>query len=147
MTIKLQCSLCGKKIEAPDSAGGKWGKCPACRNKIYVPQPISDDDELKLAPIDQTEGTTSATTDARNPRGDAGHSPGKECPRRPRRTGPAPGTDITEEKLTDFILRYLRQMANGDTRRRTAYRRTDPASPPQGNVDSRPACDEQRTGP
>ena len=40
MPIKFQCSLCGKKIEAPDSAGGKWGKCPGCHNKVYVPQPV-----------------------------------------------------------------------------------------------------------
>jgi len=55
MPIKLHCSSCGKKMEAPDSAGGKWGKCPACHAKIYVPSPQIEEDELKLAPVDETE--------------------------------------------------------------------------------------------
>jgi hypothetical protein len=54
MAIIFHCNHCGKKIEAADSAGGKWGKCPACHNKVYVPQP-EPDEELKLAPIDETE--------------------------------------------------------------------------------------------
>jgi DNA-directed RNA polymerase subunit RPC12/RpoP len=37
MAITFHCGHCGKKIEAPDSAGGKWGKCPSCHNKVYVP--------------------------------------------------------------------------------------------------------------
>ncbi|MHC4658446.1 MAG: hypothetical protein ACYS83_04615 [Planctomycetota bacterium] len=32
MPITFHCEHCGKKIEAQDSAGGKWGKCPACHN-------------------------------------------------------------------------------------------------------------------
>ena len=114
MTIKFQCSLCGKKIEAPDSAGGKWGKCPGCHNKVYVPQPVTEEDELKLAPIDETEEqrqrqlmieTLQITRDILQE---------KNMPEGPAGPGPAPGADISEEKLTDLLLRYLRQMANGD---------------------------------
>jgi DNA-directed RNA polymerase subunit RPC12/RpoP len=54
MAIIFHCNHCGKKIEAADSAGGKWGKCPACHSKLYVPRP-EPDEELKLAPIDETE--------------------------------------------------------------------------------------------
>lgn len=114
MTIKFQCSLCGKKIEAPDSTGGKWGKCPGCHNKVYVPQPVTDEDELKLAPIDETEEqrqkqlmletfqlTRDILQEKATPDGPAGPTPGSP-------------SDINDEKLTDLILRYLRQMANGD---------------------------------
>jgi hypothetical protein len=52
MAITFHCEHCGKKIEAPDSAGGKWGKCSACHNKLYVPG-LDSDEELKLAPIDE----------------------------------------------------------------------------------------------
>lgn len=55
MAIIFHCNHCGKKIEAADSAGGKWGKCPACHNKVYVPLQETADEELKLAPIDETE--------------------------------------------------------------------------------------------
>ncbi len=114
MTIKFQCSLCGKKIEAPDSSGGKWGKCPGCHNKVYVPQPVTEEDELRLAPLDETEEqrqrqlmleTLQITRDILQE---------KASPDGP--TGPTPGSpsDINDEKLTDLILRYLRQMANGD---------------------------------
>lgn len=114
MTIKFQCSLCGKKIEAPDSSGGKWGKCPGCHNKVYVPQPVTEEDELKLAPLDETEEqrqrqlmletlqiTRDILQEKAGPDGPAGPTPGSP-------------SDIDEEKLTDLILRYLRQMANGD---------------------------------
>ena len=54
MAITFHCDYCGKKIEAADSAGGKWGKCPACHNKLYVPA-LEPDDALKLAPVDETD--------------------------------------------------------------------------------------------
>jgi len=111
MPIKLHCDHCGKKIEAPDSAGGKWGKCPACHNKVYVPQPV-DDDELKLAPIDETEEEKRKRLlqesleydknilEDRNPT---------------EATAPAGGaSEISEEQLTNHIIHYLRQMADGD---------------------------------
>jgi len=55
MGISFHCEHCGKKIEAPDTAGGKWGKCPACHNKVYVPANNPPDDMLQLAPIDTEE--------------------------------------------------------------------------------------------
>ena len=56
MTISFNCEFCGKKINAPDSAAGKSGKCPACQNKVLVPAPAQEeDDELRLAPIDHEE--------------------------------------------------------------------------------------------
>ncbi|MHC4752575.1 MAG: hypothetical protein ACYTFW_22230 [Planctomycetota bacterium] len=58
MAIIFHCDHCGKKIEAADTAGGKWGKCPACHNKLYVPRPDSGE-ELKLAPLNETDQHTS----------------------------------------------------------------------------------------
>ncbi len=37
MTIKLACSACGKKSEAPDEAAGKRGRCPGCGEIFIVP--------------------------------------------------------------------------------------------------------------
>ena len=55
MPIQFNCNHCGKKMEAQDSAAGKWAACPACHKKIFVPSPqTEDDDELTLAPIDET---------------------------------------------------------------------------------------------
>ncbi len=56
MPITFHCECCKKKITAPDTAGGKWGKCPYCNHKCYIPLPPStEDEEIKLAPIDETE--------------------------------------------------------------------------------------------
>jgi hypothetical protein len=56
MPITFHCESCKKKITAPDTAGGKWGKCPYCSHKCYIPSPPSaDDEELTLSPIDETE--------------------------------------------------------------------------------------------
>jgi hypothetical protein len=54
MAIIFHCEHCGKKIDAPLAAGGKWGKCPACHNRIYVPlaRPAAPAEELRLAPVD-----------------------------------------------------------------------------------------------
>ena len=56
MTISFNCECCKKKIKAPDKAGGKWGACPNCQHRCYIPMPKSDDEpELKLAPVDENE--------------------------------------------------------------------------------------------
>jgi len=53
MPISLSCEKCGKKIKAPDEAGGKFGSCPYCRKKCYIPLPVPDGEaELTLAPLE-----------------------------------------------------------------------------------------------
>jgi hypothetical protein len=124
MTIRLNCGYCGKKIEAPDTAGGKWGKCPGCHAKIYVPSPPSDDEEeLKLAPLDEgdiqrqhqlMEETYQLQRDILAEQGAV----------EPSASPTGPGSEISEEKLTEAIVLYLRQMANGklDEAQKTAHR-------------------------
>jgi hypothetical protein len=112
MPIKLHCSACGKKIDAPDSAGGKWGKCPACHVKIYVPLPEAADDELKLAPVDETEEQKRKQLMLETYRLTQDILEEKSVPEAPGTAGLVP--DINEETLTNHIIRYLRQMANGD---------------------------------
>jgi hypothetical protein len=56
MAITLHCESCKKKITAPDDTGGKWGKCPYCNHRCYIPLPESkDEEEIKLAPLDESE--------------------------------------------------------------------------------------------
>jgi hypothetical protein len=112
MAITFHCDHCGKKIEAQDSAGGKWGQCPACHNRIYVPD-LAAGDELKLAPVDETEEekkkrlmaeayqlTQDILREREEPTG-AGELLA--------RTAPA-----SDEELTNSIITYLRQIADGD---------------------------------
>ena len=53
MSISLTCEKCGKKIKAPDDGGGKYGSCPKCNHKCYIPLPVPEgEEELTLTPVD-----------------------------------------------------------------------------------------------
>ena len=56
MTITFNCENCRKKIKSPDNGGGKYGKCPNCNHRCYIPTPKPpEEEELKLAPININE--------------------------------------------------------------------------------------------
>jgi len=58
MSISFHCESCKKRIKAPDNAGGKWGNCPFCNHRCYIPLPKApDEEELTLAPVDPAEQT------------------------------------------------------------------------------------------
>ena len=112
MSIIFHCEHCNKKIEAKDSAGGKFGQCPACHNKLYIPD-LNADDGLTLAPLDEQEEekkkrlmaeTFKLNQDILSQREDAVEG------------GGAGGVafEVSEKELTKNIINYLRQMANGD---------------------------------
>jgi len=111
MSIKFHCEHCGKKIDAPDTTGGKRGKCPSCHNLVYVPQ-MNNDDELKLAPIDETEAERQKRLLAETSLLTQNILQEKDEP--DAETAPTAGTDTDEAEVTDTIVRYLRQMADGD---------------------------------
>ena len=52
MSIEIHCPSCSKLIRAPEDAGGKRGKCPYCKNSVYIPMPADEDDVIPVAPID-----------------------------------------------------------------------------------------------
>jgi hypothetical protein len=110
MPIKFHCNCCGKKIEAPDNAGGKWGKCPGCHTKVYVPMPETGD-ELKLAPVDESEEQRKKQLLQETFRLTQDILQEKNVPEGGVPAGPT--SDISEEQLTNHIIRYLRQMVDG----------------------------------
>lgn len=60
MGISFSCESCKKKVKAPDGVGGKWGNCPHCKHRCYIPLPASafeNEDELKLAPMEESDET------------------------------------------------------------------------------------------
>jgi len=112
MAIVFHCEHCGKKIKASDNAGGKWDKCPACHNRLYVPGPDTNE-ELKLAPIDKDDEekqkelmdeTYELTQEILLER---------EIPDGPPGTA-KPLSETSEKELTKNIILYLRQMADGE---------------------------------
>jgi hypothetical protein len=111
MAITFHCKFCGKKIEAPDNAGGKWGKCPSCHNKVYVADINANIDDLKLAPVDpgeeekkrqlmietfQLDQEILKEKDNKNPAGNNARL-----------------TAMSDEELNNKVIMYLRHMAEG----------------------------------
>ena len=115
MGITFHCEYCGKKIQAPDAAAGKRGKCPACHNQIFVPPPETSDDELKLAPLDESEIERekrllaesfklkqSILSETAVPEDEGGAKPAK------------PAVRADDKKVTAQIITYLKFMVNGE---------------------------------
>jgi|WetSurMetagenome_2_1015567.scaffolds.fasta_scaffold132307_2 hypothetical protein len=113
MAIVFHCEYCGKEIKAADTAGGKWGKCPNCHNRVYVPI-LDTEDELKLAPIDNQElerekqlmaETYKLTQDILRER------------EMPDGVEPQPAGamyEMSDKELTANIIKYFLQMSYGD---------------------------------
>lgn len=55
MAIEFHCVHCSHQIRTSEENAGKYGKCPHCKNKVYVPTPVKESDLLKLAPLDDGE--------------------------------------------------------------------------------------------
>jgi DNA-directed RNA polymerase subunit RPC12/RpoP len=120
MAIIFHCEHCGKKIESPDSAGGKRGKCPACHNKLYVPG-LASDEELKLAPIDTDNDAKQKELMAETYKLTQEILLERDVPEGPAGAA-ASAPEISDKELTKNIITYLRQMADGklDEAQRTA---------------------------
>ena len=120
MTITFHCEHCGKKIEAADTAGGKWGKCPSCHNKLYVPS-MDTGEELKLAPINETDVEREHRLMAETHKLTQDILKEKDI-----LDGPAPLTgalyQMGDKELTQNVITYLRQMVSeeSDEAERTA---------------------------
>jgi hypothetical protein len=122
MAIVFHCEHCAKKIEAPDVAGGKRGKCPACHNRVYVPAPKTNDDNLHLAPIDseeedrrkkmmaETYNVTQQLLEEKN----VPEVPPEELPAPPGGLGVIRLPTVDQDTLEKTIVRYLQLMAAGE---------------------------------
>ncbi len=117
MGIAFTCEFCGKKIEAPDNAGGRWGRCPACHNKLYIPkQDSNEEEELKLAPIDERDIAKQKQLLAEANKLAQQIMDEREIPSEPAGAAVVSASDeeVDENQLTINIITYLRQMAEGD---------------------------------
>jgi len=110
MAISFHCTYCGKKIEAADESAGKWGKCPACHNKLYIPD-LSTDEEIKLAPVNKDEEEREKQLLAETFRLEQDILSEREIPEESASTAPS---ETSKKELTKNIIVYLRYMADGN---------------------------------
>jgi hypothetical protein len=115
MSITFHCEHCGKKIEAPDNTGGKWGKCPGCKNKVYVPSQQVEE-ELKLAPIDTEDERRQKKLIAETVRLQEDILKETNVPDEGivKKEPPAKPGSLGDAELMTIIIAYLRQMADGE---------------------------------
>jgi hypothetical protein len=112
MAIVFHCEYCGKKIEAADNAGGRWGKCPSCHNKLYVPG-TAVGEELKLAPINETDVERKKRLMAETYKLTQDILKEREVPE-----GPPPPSgavyQMSDKELKQNIITYLREVVFGE---------------------------------
>lgn len=109
MGISFHCQRCKKKVKAPDSAGGKWGNCPHCTYKCYIPLPPDNDEpELCLAPIDDNEEKDYNTMMRETYK--TSHKILHETASNDDDDDDAP---VSEREIIKNIIIYLRMMADG----------------------------------
>ncbi len=111
MAIIFHCEYCDKKIEAPDTASGKWGKCPACHKRVYVPG-VNVGEELKLAPLDESDIAKQKQLMAETYKLEREILDEKDIPDDSGEAAPA--SDKNNQELREEIVNYLRQMADGE---------------------------------
>ena len=109
MSITFHCVHCNNKITAKDEAAGKWGICPVCHNKVYIPDLNAEIDDLKLAPVNEEDEmkqkrlmaeTYQLTRDILQERENAAK-------------GDTFSALIDDKKLQTRIISYLRKMRDG----------------------------------
>jgi len=112
MAIVFHCEHCGKEIRAADNAGGKWGKCPMCHNRLYVPG-MEPGEELKLAPENNDDLEREKQLMAETYKLTQDILKERDVPEGP--AVPAGAIyEMSDKELKTNIILFIRQMASGE---------------------------------
>jgi len=123
MAIEFHCEHCGAKVRAPDKGGGRQGRCPKCSQRVYIPLPPEEVEEVPLA--DSPGATPDAADDAaarraemdlfRDPAiGERVPEPDQssdEIPMQQTASRPAPAG---EAEVPMLVIDYLLAMSDGE---------------------------------
>jgi hypothetical protein len=120
MTLTFKCEHCHKKISAPDSAGGKRGKCPFCKESMYIPAPVAEDEILDMVPLDEEEEQQRRKLES--------ELRARERDLIANSGGPDPvplseRDDLVSDDLHHFVINYCLDMFTGNLAR--AYKHAD----------------------
>ncbi len=113
MSIELHCHHCGQKIRAPTEAAGRWGTCPKCQQKVYIPTPADEGEEIGLAPIDEQEERRTQRQRARFQDVDQQFREGRRAEPEADAAIPTPGLPAEAGDLAGVLVRYVQRMASG----------------------------------
>lgn len=114
MSISFHCESCKRKVKAPDNSGGKWGNCPFCKHRCYIPLPKSDEEpELVLVPLDESDETQMEKMMEETKHLTQEILSQSNVPNEESSSGGNSRTAQEKEIIKKCIL-YLRQMADGE---------------------------------
>ncbi len=120
MAIEFHCNHCGKLVRTGSEHAGKRGRCPYCKQSIYIPTPSEEIEPLELEPLDkaaereqeklmkETRDLTMKILAEREKTADVGPGP-----------GPSPA-DSAQDMLPPrmdietLVIEYALCMADGD---------------------------------
>ncbi len=124
MGIKFRCENCHKTVEAPDSAGGKRGKCPYCGRDTYVPSSVAEEEILPIKPLNEAEEEQRSEQihtlleQERDLLAEIGGQPEQPTPQEPADrqadSGKAAGGQTAGEDKHRLVVNYCLNMANSD---------------------------------
>lgn len=121
--IQVTCQTCNHVVKAPRAAGGKWGKCPFCHNRVYVPTPPDELEDIPLAPIDQDAEEQAEKLKQEELRIDSAiwHEPSEpDKPDKPAPPQNRPSAGIPPQpassaiNITDTIVAYLQALQSSN---------------------------------
>ncbi len=114
--MEFHCNHCGAKIRAPEEAAGKWGNCPRCSQKVYVPALGPEPEEIPLAPIDENEERRARRQREHDREIEAhvldGTAQAEEEPSASQEGEEAAGPS-GRDPLRELLARYVRGMSTG----------------------------------
>ncbi|MHC4064839.1 MAG: hypothetical protein ACYSUQ_02630 [Planctomycetota bacterium] len=122
MSIEFHCTHCTKLIRAPREHGGKRGKCPYCKQSVYVPTAPDELDEIPLAPMDQDDEQRRKELEAESQRvqrallGERGEPP-PESGRRSQsgaETAMPPPRPGDGQEIAPLVLNYVTAMRDSN---------------------------------
>jgi len=116
MPIEFHCEHCGKLVRTAEQNAGRQGRCPYCKNSVYIPTPSEDLEPLKLAPLDPEEERRQRRLEeearalARRLRAEKETLP----PETPRAGAPEPSGEIRfQVDMESLVIEYVRAMYEG----------------------------------
>ncbi len=120
MGIEFHCSHCGKLVRAPSDKGGRRGKCPYCKQSVYIPTPPDQIEELDVAPLNEDEEQRLARLDAE---ARAARERILEDQRPPPEVPPAAEAALSDDPMAavgdpeELVIEYVRALHASDLAR------------------------------
>lgn len=118
MGIEFHCSKCSRLIRAPDDSGGKRGKCPYCKESVYIPTPREDLEDIPVAPLDEDSVAVDRRLREESIRYSAAldHEEGEayETSEPPAAEGGVPMARIASVDVGDMVRDFLTAMKDSD---------------------------------